>query len=86
MNIFLFSCSWHEQIIYRASGVKLILCGHGKGRRDLSAEHSMRVTVGYGDPARGQARKLLRIPSAALELALRRRARQRSRASMQLEF
>ena len=26
--------------------------GHGKGRRDLSAEHSimMRITVGYGDP------------------------------------
>ena len=53
--------SWHERIIYRASGVKLILCGHGKGRRDLSAEHSMRITVGYGDPARGQARKLLRV-------------------------
>ena len=50
-----------ERIIYRASGVKLILCSHGKGRRDLSAEHSMRITVGYGDPARGQARKLLRL-------------------------
>ena len=59
-HLFFFSCSWHERIIYRASGVKLILCGHGKGRRDLSAEHSMRITVGYGDPARGQARKLLR--------------------------
>ena len=31
------------------------------GRRDLSAEHSMRITVGHGDPARGQARKLLRL-------------------------
>ena len=61
MNIFLLSCSWHERIIYRASGVKLVLCGHGKGRRDLSAEHSMRVTVGYGDPARGQARELWRF-------------------------
>ena len=59
-----YSYSWHERIIYslRASGVKLILCGHGKGRRDLSAELSMRITVGYCDPARGQARKLLRIP------------------------
>ena len=53
-------CSSHERIIYRASGVKLILCGHGKGSRDLSAEHSMRITVGYGDQARGQVRKLLR--------------------------
>ena len=61
MNIFLFSCSSHEPIIYRASGVKLILCGHGKGRRDLPAEYSMRITVGYGDPARGQVRKLLRL-------------------------
>ena len=42
------------------SGVKLILCVHGKGRRDLSAEYSIRITVGYGDPARGQVRKLLR--------------------------
>ena len=33
----------HEQTIYRASGIKLFLCGHGKGRRDLSAEHSMRI-------------------------------------------
>ena len=48
-------------IIYRASGVKLILCGHGKGRRDLPAEYSMRITVCYGDPARGQVRKLLRV-------------------------
>ena len=54
----LLSCSWHERIIYRASGVKLVLCGHGKGRRDLSAEHYMRITVGYGDPARCQAREL----------------------------
>ena len=53
MNIFFLSCSWHERIIYRASGVKLILCGHGKGRRDLSAEHSMQITVGFGKPARG---------------------------------
>ena len=36
----------------------LVLCGHGKGRRDLSAEHYMRITVGYGDPARCQAREL----------------------------
>ena len=42
MNIFLLSCSWHERIIYRASGAKLVLCGHGKGRRDVSAEHFMR--------------------------------------------
>ena len=42
--------------MYRASGVKLVLCGHGKGRRDLSAEHSMRIIVGYRGPARGQAR------------------------------
>ena len=47
---------------YRASGVKLVLCGHGKGRRDLSAEHSMRITDGYGGPARGQARELQRSP------------------------
>ena len=56
------SChSWHEQKIYRASVVlKLFLCGHVKGRRDLSPEHSMRImmSVGYGaGPARGQARK-----------------------------
>ena len=44
--------------VSRASGVKLVLCGHGKGHRDLSAEHSMRITVGYSDPARYQARKL----------------------------
>ena len=58
--------SWpssHEPIIYRASGVKLILCRHGKGRRDPSAEYSMRITFGYGDPARGQVRKLLRSHS-----------------------
>ena len=61
MNISLFSCSSHEPIIDRASGVKLILCGNGKGRRDPSAEHSMRITVGYGDPARGHVRKLLRL-------------------------
>ena len=35
-------------------------CPSRKGRRDLSAEHSMRIIVGYGDPARGQARKLSR--------------------------
>ena len=58
MNIFLLSCSWHERTIYRASGVKLVLCCQGKGRRDLSAEHS--ITVGYGGPARGQARELWR--------------------------
>ena len=38
---------------------KGVLCGHGKGRRGLSAEHSLRITVRYGGPARGQARKLL---------------------------
>ena len=46
------SCySWHKQTIYRASGVKLFLCCHVKGRRDLSAEHSMRImmSVGSGD-------------------------------------
>ena len=56
MNIFLLSRSWHEQTIYRASGVKLFLCGHGKGRRDLSAEHSMQMSVGHGGPDRGQER------------------------------
>ena len=56
MIIFLLSCSLRERIMYRASGVKLVLCCHGKGRRDLSAEHSMQITVGYGSPARGQAR------------------------------
>ena len=32
MKIFLLSesLSWHEPTIYRASGVKLFLCGHGK--------------------------------------------------------
>ena len=39
----------HENHLYRASesGVNLFLCGHGKlqveGRRDLSAEHSIRI-------------------------------------------
>ena len=33
-------------------------CPSRKGRRDLSAEHSMRITVDYGGPARGQAREL----------------------------
>ena len=45
------SCSSHERTMYRASGVKFFLCGHGKCRRDLSAEHSMRISVGYGGPA-----------------------------------
>ena len=49
-------CSCDERD--RAEGVKLALCGHGKCSRDLSAEHSMRITVGYGGPARGQAREL----------------------------
>ena len=61
--------------IYRASGVKLILRGHGKGRRVLSAEHSMRITVGHGGPARGQ-RKLSRPPATAP--AARRQRRRRS--------
>ena len=38
----------------RANNIQSFRC---KAR---SAEHSMRITVGYGDPARGQARKLLR--------------------------
>ena len=35
--------------------------GHGQGRRNqqLSAEHSMRITVGYGGPVHDQARKRL---------------------------
>ena len=49
----------------RASGVKLVLCGHGKGRKGLAAEHSMRITVGYGDPARGQERKVGRFERIA---------------------
>ena len=45
--------SWHEQTIF-TPGVKLFFCSHGKGRRDLSAEHSMRMSIYYGGPARGQ--------------------------------
>ena len=58
MNIFLLSRSWHEQtiMIYRASGLKHFLCGHGKDRRGLSAENSMLMSFGYGCPARVQAR------------------------------
>ena len=57
---FLFSCLWHQRIIYRASGVKLVLCCHRKGCRDLSAEHSMLITVGYSSQAHGQAQELRR--------------------------
>ena len=60
-----FKFSWTNVCVTRGhTGVKLILCGHGKGRRDPSAEHSMRITVGYSDPARGQVRKLLRTVSS----------------------
>ena len=41
-------------LVARANNIQSFRC---KAR---SAEHSMRITVGYGDPARGQARKLLR--------------------------
>ena len=55
-----------------ASGVKVFLCGHGKGhrdRRDIDKYHRISATccanvgwllvlVRYGGPARGQARKL----------------------------
>ena len=85
MNIFLLYCSWHERTIYRASGGKLILCGHGKGRRDLSAEHSKgrsksaehstRITVGDGGPARGQARELWRVVVAENSQVVARRDR-----------
>ena len=44
---------------------------HGKGRRDLPAEYSMRITVGYGDPARGQVRKLLRSSGSGAVTASR---------------
>ena len=30
----LLSCLWHEQTIYKASGVKFFLCCHGKGCRN----------------------------------------------------
>ena len=51
-----------QQTMYRTSGVKLFIRIHGKGRRDLSAVHSMRMSVGNGGPARGQVRKLWRRP------------------------
>ena len=40
-----------------ASGVKLFLFGHGKGRRDRH-QQNIRMFVGYGGSARGQPRKL----------------------------
>ena len=43
-----------QPMMARANNIQSFRC---KAR---SAEHSMRITVGYGDPARGQARKLLR--------------------------
>ena len=61
----LLSLSWHEQTIHTgrawakwASGVKLFLCHHGKGSRDLSEEHSMLISIGYSCPASGQVLKL----------------------------
>ena len=66
MNIFLLSCSWHEPIIYRASGVKLALCGHGKGRSDLSAEHSMRITATQPVARRGSCYGTAGCPSQSL--------------------
>ena len=40
-------------------GVKLVLCCHWKGHTDLSAEHSMPITIGYCCcPACGQVLKL----------------------------
>ena len=38
----LLSRSWYEQTIYRALGVKLFLCGHGKGRRDRYQQNILR--------------------------------------------
>ena len=58
MNIFGYLARDTSKQYTAVSGVEPFLCGHAKGRRDLSAEHSMRMSVGYGDPARGQARKL----------------------------
>ena len=55
MNIFCYVARGTSKQ-YTASGVKLFLCGHGKGSRDLSAEHAMRMSFSYGGPARGQAR------------------------------
>ena len=52
---FMLSRSWHGQIIYRASAVKL---STEMMAAEISTEHSMRISVGYGGPARGQARKL----------------------------
>ena len=59
-GISLLSRSWHEQTIYRASGVMLFLCCHAETGIHESAEHSMRMSrsVGYVGPAHGQARKL----------------------------
>ena len=54
----------------RCSGVKLFLCCHGKGRRDLSAEHSMRMIVGYCGLARCQAQKLQQLLSTWQETSL----------------
>ena len=45
----------HLKLCIFLARVILFLCGHGKGRRDLSAEHSTRLSVGYGGPTRGQA-------------------------------
>ena len=57
MNIFLLSCSWHERIIYRASAVQLVLCGHGKGRRDLSEQQNILCKQPLVTAARPVARR-----------------------------
>ena len=51
----LLSRSWHEQIIYRASGVKLFLCDQGKAAQIYPQNILYEC---YGGSARVQARKL----------------------------
>ena len=62
MNFFLLSSSW--QTTYRASGVKLFLCGHGKGRTDLSAERSMRMSVRLRRPSPWPGAEAVTEPAA----------------------
>ena len=59
---------YHEQAIWRASGVNLLPLWPRKSpqrqvkspQRQVSAEYSVRMSIGHGCPARGQARKLRR--------------------------
>ena len=61
--LLLYDRSLREQTMHRASGVKLLpLRPRKRLQRQVSAEHSMKMSIGpsHGGPAYGMARKLSR--------------------------